>query len=214
MARLAFFQRGTMFQAANVTRGNRYPEIFAFVRSQLGADFDGRILSFGCSTGEEVITLRVYFPRAFIKGIDINPGNIATFQRWLARLPDARVAVECAGSTAGEDSSSFDAIFCMAVLRDGALSSSNADDCTRYFPFSRFAGATSDFARCLKPGGLLVIRHSNFRLCDAPAGAGFEAIMREPHKNRRGTPLFGPDNRRMTGVIYEDAVFRKTSRAP
>jgi hypothetical protein len=62
--RLAVFRPAAMFQAASVTRANRYPEIFAFVRSQLGEDFNGRILSFGCSTGEELMTLRAYFPHA------------------------------------------------------------------------------------------------------------------------------------------------------
>lgn len=207
--RLALFRRGKAFQATNVTRANRYPEIFAFVRSQLGAEFDGRILSFGCSTGEEVVTLRHYFPEAFIKGIDINPANIAAFQKALARRPDARITADCAGSTAGEADGSYDAIFCMAVLRDGALSASNVQDCTRYLPFSRFADAVSDFTRCLKPNGLLIIRHSNFRLCDAPAGAMFELLLNHPYKSRNGSPIFGPDNRLMPGVVYEDTVFRK-----
>ena len=33
--------------------------------------------------------------------------------------------------------------------------------------------AVEDFKRCLKPGGLLVIRHNNFRLCDAPVGTAY-----------------------------------------
>jgi SAM-dependent methyltransferase len=208
MKRLALF-RGGAFQAANLTRGNRYPTIFAFVRSRLGADFSGRILSFGCSTGEEVITLRLYFPGAFIKGIDINARNVAVFRKWLARMPDPRVAVECTGSTEGEDAGSYDAIFCMAVLRDSALAAHDVQDCARIFPFTRFANTVGDFARCLRPGGLLVIRHSNFRLCDAPAGAAFETVLNEPYQSQYGSPIYGPDNRLMPGVVYEDAVFRK-----
>ena len=210
--RLALSRRGTVFQAVNNTRSNRYPKIFAFVRSRLGADFDGRILSYGCSTGEEIVTLRIYFPHAFIKGIDINPENIAVFQKWLTRVPDPKVAVECADSTAGEAGGSYDAIFCMAVLRDSALVAADVQDCTRHFPFSRFARAVDDLARCLKPGGLLVIRHSNFRLCDAPAGEAFETLLRQPYEGRRRTPIFGPDNRRMPGAVYEDTVFRKKPR--
>jgi hypothetical protein len=97
----------------------------------------------------------------------------------------------------------------MAVLREPALKASSVNDCTRYFPFSRFAHAMDDFSRCLKPGGLLIVRYSNFRLCDAPAGAGFETVMRQPYKNPHNTPIFGPDNRRMPGVVYDDVVFRK-----
>ena len=67
----------------------------------------------------------------------------------------------------------------------------------------------ADFKRCLKPGGLLVIRHSNFRLCDAPAGAAFETILRvKLPDTAKKTPLFGSDNMLMSGAEYPDTVFR------
>ena len=40
--------------------------------------------------------------------------------------------------------------------------------CDHLIRFEDFARAVADFERCLKPGGLLIIRHSNFRLRDAP----------------------------------------------
>jgi len=81
---------------------------------------------------------------------------------------------------------------------------------TRYdhlIHFEDFARTIADFERCLRPGGLLVIRHSNFRLCDAPAGQGFETILQLPHDPK--TPLFGPDNRLLPNQSYPDTVFRK-----
>jgi hypothetical protein len=75
--------------------------------------------------------------------------------------------------------------------------------------FEDFARAVADFERCLKPGGLLIVRHSNFRLGDAPAGRAFETILRLT--NVPGTPLFGPDNQRLADCDYPDTVFRKTS---
>ena len=67
-----------------------------------------------------------------------------------------------------------------------------------------------DFRRCLKLDGLLVIRHSNFRVVDTPAGAGFETILRVKHQDGpKKTPIFGPDNLLMSGVDYTDTVFRK-----
>ena len=107
------------FQPYNFTGSNRYPRIFRFVQSELGRDAQVRILSFGCSTGEEVFSLRGYFPRAVIKGIDLSGGNIAVCRRRLRRKPDPGITFETAGSTSGEASSSYDAIFCMAVLRHG-----------------------------------------------------------------------------------------------
>lgn len=200
------------FQPFNDTAPDRYPRVFAFVQETLGAQSELRILSFGCSTGEEALSLRRYFPRAIIKGIDINPGNIAQARRALQRNPDAALSFVVAGSTAAEPACAYDAIFAMAVLRHGSLGEPGVTRCDRFIRFSDFAAAIADFWRCLKPGGLLVIRHSNFRLCDAPAGAGFETILsiKIPDTEKK-TPLFGPDNRLMKESEYPDMVFRKRS---
>ena len=107
------------FQPFNTTKADRYPRIFGFVQRALGADSPLNILSFGCSTGEEVFSLRRYFPRAAIKGVDINPGNIAVCRKRLARAGDASISFGVAASTAGEPVAAYDAIFCMAVLRHG-----------------------------------------------------------------------------------------------
>jgi chemotaxis methyl-accepting protein methylase len=48
------------------TAPNRYPEIFAAAVAAAAAA--RRILSFGCSTGEECVSLAEYFPKAEIIG--------------------------------------------------------------------------------------------------------------------------------------------------
>jgi hypothetical protein len=55
----------------------------------------------------------------------------------------------------------------------------------------------------------LIIRHSNFRLCDAPVGRAFETVLQLPTGAK--TPLFGPDNRLLADRGYPDTVFRKKS---
>jgi SAM-dependent methyltransferase len=200
------------FQPFNDTREDRYPRIFAFVQSRLGGECAGRLLSFGCSTGEEVFSLRRYFPRASIKGIDINPGNIAICRKRLKAAGDPGISFATAASTAEEETDSYDAIFCMAALRHGELGLSGAKSCFHLIRFEDFARTVEDFARCLKPGGLLVIRHSNFRFRDAPASAGFETILQVPYPAAK-TPIFGPDNRLMEGETYPDTVFRKALAA-
>src|SRR5581483_6848361 len=77
MMRLYWWPKRGTFQPFNDTQPDRYPAIFRFVQARLGAETPAAILSFGCATGEEVFSLRRYFPRATIKGVDINPGNIA-----------------------------------------------------------------------------------------------------------------------------------------
>jgi SAM-dependent methyltransferase len=195
------------FQPFNDTLEDRYPQIFNFVQSELGAEKKIAIMSYGCSTGDEVFSLRRYFPHATIKGIDINPGNISVCRRRLRQSPDADIAFATAHSTAAEPSGGYDAIFAMAVLRHGSLGLPGVPRCDHLIRFDAFAHVVSDFARCLKTGGLLIIRHSNFRLCDAPAGRAFETILQLP--SGPGTPLFGPDNRVLADCEYPDTVFRK-----
>jgi SAM-dependent methyltransferase len=197
------------FQPYNCTCENRYPRIFSVLQSRLGITFDGRILSFGCSTGEEVFTLRRYFPHAFIKGIDINSGNIGACMRRLTNSNDNRITFEVSDSLAREPTAAYDAILCMAVLRHGALGARGMTRCEKYIRFEEFARAVEDFARCLRPGGLLVIRHSNFRFSDAPAYRKFESILALPYSNESATPIFGPDNLLMEGEVYPDTIFRK-----
>lgn len=204
---LYFIRPKGAFQPFNDTFDDRYPRIFAFVQTELGAASEVRLLSYGCSTGDEVFSLRRYFPRATIKGVDINPGNIAVCRRRLKQSPDAKIAFASVNSTAAEPSGGYDAIFAMAVLRHGSLGQSGVTRCDHLIRFEDFARAVADFERCLKPGGLLIIRHSNFRLCDAPAGRAFETILHLATGG--GTPLFGPDNGLLPDHEYPDTVFCK-----
>src|SRR5437763_1804045 len=87
-----------LFQVNNYTLANRYPVLFRLARERLGTGPDVRLLSFGCATGEEVFTLRGYFPGAWIKGLDINPHNIAVCRQRLAENPDAKIHFELADS--------------------------------------------------------------------------------------------------------------------
>jgi SAM-dependent methyltransferase len=203
------------FQPVNNTRADRYPKIFGFVQSTLGATKKTRILSYGCSTGEEAFSLRGYFPHAVIKGIDINAANIAVCRRRLKENPDAAMSFETASSTEAEPAAAYDAIFAMAVLRHGNLGLPGVARCDHLIRFDEFARVVEDFRRCLKPDGLLVIRHSNFRLIDAPAGVAFETILCvENAKRTNKVPIFGPDNLLMAGVEYPDTVFRKVAHEP
>jgi SAM-dependent methyltransferase len=195
------------FQIDRTTMEDRYPEIFGQVRSALGADIEGRILSFGCATGEEVFTLRRYFPRAQIKGIDINPGNIAACRRRLAAEGDPGLSFGIGASMESEPGNAYDAIFCMAVLRHGDLARPGTRRCDHLVRFDDFARIVADFERCLKPGGLLAIRFSNFLVADTPSAEKLEVVLALP--GPAGTPVFGPDNRLIPGARNGEALFRK-----
>src|SRR6185312_10759201 len=94
------------FQPYAHTAPDRYPWLFRFAAEQLGDGADRRLLSFGCSRGDEVVSLRRHFPSAFIKGLDISPRNIAACRK--RGITRAEFAV--ASSTEEETEATYDAV--------------------------------------------------------------------------------------------------------
>ncbi|WP_209435976.1 class I SAM-dependent methyltransferase [Paracidovorax oryzae] len=198
-----------LFQDYGTTSSDRYPHLFAFVQQAMAGTAAPRLLSFGCSTGEEVASLRDYFPDATITGLDIHSGHIAVCRQRLQQRPDPGMRFLVAGSTAGEAEAAYDAIFCLAVLRRGDLAMHRGTRCDHLIRFEDFDAQLQDFARCLRPGGLLVLRHANFRMRDATAARWFDLALRVPTAARADTPLFGRDNRRLPDQADDEAVFRR-----
>jgi SAM-dependent methyltransferase len=200
------------FQPYYYTLPDRYPWLFGFAATRIGSRPDLRILSFGCSRGEEVFSLRKYFPSAAtIKGIDINPRNIA---RCLARAraeSPANVTFEVAATTEVEPTGSYDAIFCLAVLCNGDLTTSNAQRSDPLLHFERFDRMIGDFARCLKPGGLLLLHTTNFRFCDTAVAGDFDVVYEADPKHLALDVLFDRHNRLMSGERerYRAVAFEK-----
>jgi SAM-dependent methyltransferase len=199
------------YQTYSYTRADRYPWLFEFAAARLESRGMLKILSFGCSRGDEVFSLRRYFPTAALKGIDVNPRNI---DRCLARLraeKPTNMTFAIAATTAGEATSSYDAIFCLAVLVNGDLTTSGARRSDPVFHFERFDRQVTDFARCLKPGGLLVLHTTNFRFCDTAVAENFDVVLEADPANLAPDVLFDRDNRVMEGERqrYRAVVFQK-----
>lgn len=190
-----------LFQPFGTTSEDRYPGIFSFLQDTLGADSDLRLLSFGCSTGEEVRSLARRFPNATIKGLDISPERIAQCR---ALCVDDRTTFEVADTTAAEDDARYDVVFAMAVFRDPRLGKRRADD-RRIRAFAKFELAVADLARTVKPGGYLALRHANFHFTDTAVSNGFDRVQQAPNRtekfDRAGKPLLAQD--------AEGTVFRK-----
>ncbi len=197
------------FQPFNHTLADRYPWLFSFARESLGDGPDRRLLSFGCSVGEEVFSLRRHFPAAWIKGIDIDPRNVAECRLRARRFGLTNADFAIGDSTAGEAAQSYDAIFCLAVLCNGNLTASGAERCDPVLNFATFERMVEDFARCLRPGGLLCLVATNFRFCDTRIAAGFDVVLEIEPALLPPDVLFDRDNRLMKGVHYSEAVFRK-----
>jgi len=201
------------FQPYNHTLPNRYPWLFQFARMCLGNKQGLRILSFGCSRGEEVFSLRSYFPDAAIKGIDIDPRNIAYCLARARRGESAGVTFAAAATTEAEREESYDAIVCLAVLCHGDLTATGARHCDPLLRFEDFERMVADFARCLKPGGLLLLHATNFRFCDTSTSRNFDPVLEADPGQLAPDALFDRDNKLMEGLQYRAVAFRKRGLA-
>ena len=195
-----------LHQLSNKTKLDRYPEIFAAVASSMGAEGSLKILSFGCSTGEEVATLGNYFPRAQIVGVDINPGNVKSAARLFG---NSRFEFLLSESQSTAARSPFDVIFCMAVLQRTqmkyvAIGSSGS----KIYSFEQFSQQIDEFDRWLAPGGLLVLYNCNYRFCDCALAERYE-VLPTPRGLDLGRPKFDRAGFRFAVNDYEEIVFRK-----
>ncbi len=200
-----------LFQPDNFTLPDRYPDLFRLAAREIGDGPGKQILSFGCSTGEEVFALRGYFPTARITGLDINRHNITVCKRTLSQRPDSAISFRIAGSAVDEGEGAYDAIFCMAVFRHGSLTGDVAKErCDDLIRFADFDNATANLAKSLKDGGLLFIENSNFRFCDTHAYRHFDVVdapAGEPRDAARRP--YDRQNRLIPGPAYRDVAFRK-----
>jgi SAM-dependent methyltransferase len=204
-------RRRGVHQYSHATANDRYPALFKAVAG-LTVSSDGtarRILSFGCSTGEECATLAKYFPDSEVLGADISPRVLRKAARRWGKLKRLQFI-----STQNLFSSSqtFDVVFAMSVLcrhRD----TKNALRCDEVYPFSHFEKTVNDLALLVRRGGLLVIFNSNYRFEDTALAGQFESIrfeecIEDRVMNNR-VRLFHPDGRIMHDQSLCDFVFRR-----
>ena len=141
-------QGDLLMQWSSATFSDRYPEYFVALQDELTGVERPRILSFGCSTGEEVFSLRDYFPDAELTGVDINSHSIAVAKANLARRANkAGISFCCAGSLDDLPAGHYDAICAMAVLRHGKLTRLRPASCAAHLSFEKVELAMAGLIR-------------------------------------------------------------------
>ena len=148
------------------TSANRYPRIFRFVSSLARDTAELKILSFGCSTDLEVISLRAdYFPLARIDGTDLEPERLARARELdHGGRSDFLLPTEMGDRT-------YDVIFAMSVL---CLlpHKSHAE-----LPFEKFDGAVRTIDSYLKPGGILACYNLQYHLEESGVGQRYTPLI-------------------------------------
>ena len=202
--------RGThVLQPYPTTSADRYPEVFTAISAHLWEIERPTILSYGCSDGSEVRSLRRWFPQATIVGLDPNGRMIQLARAYQAIHPDPHVRFIEADSPLALGDMRFDAILAMAVFRHGDLERLQPPDCAQILPFRRFAETVTLLDQCLKPGGWLSIWNAHFRFSDTALAGSYDARSLTSTREDPLTLLYGADDRRIAGASYSDAVFRK-----
>lgn len=192
---------GEVHQTTPYTCEDRYPELFDLA-ARVAPDAR-RILSFGCSTGEELVALRRRFPEAEIVGSEINSRSRRIARRRVEEDPRTLVVKHDAVS------GMFDVIFALAVLQrePHKIAEMEVVDLSPHYPHQRFDAAACDLARMLKPGGLLCVANAHYRIEDSSVAGQFEPTAESPVMEG---PIFGPDGRRLDGATGR-TVFRKVA---
>jgi ubiquinone/menaquinone biosynthesis C-methylase UbiE len=161
-------------QLTSTTHNDRYPDLFEATRDQL-VHITGesiKILSYGCSTGEECFSLRKYFPDANILGVDINKQNLKIAE---SKNRDRRITFQFSNYENIERGGLYTLIYCMSVLCRWE-DTKDLEDCSRIYTFEKFEETADHLAGQLLPGGLLVIYNSNFRFEETKTFRDFEIV--------------------------------------
>lgn len=192
------------YQNNIATSHNRYPKIFALCKKyhmEKLSDRRPNILSFGCATGEECLTLAEYFPSATILGVDTDQGLL---DKCNEKNTYPNVSFAISNSEDIKKKGPFDIVFCMSVLcRWGSDSNSNTA-CS----FPKFQRIIGELDKLLAKYGLLVIYNSSFMFSDSSIYHKYK-VLQDPEIDSGFVTMFDKNGNKVSRRLYKDSIFIK-----
>jgi hypothetical protein len=168
-------------QESTWTANNRYPGIFRTVQGRVaqtkGPELGGaslKILSFGCSSGNEISTLRSYFPEATIYGCDVNEAVL--HQASQALMLDEAVLFRSTPENIRRNGP-YDLVFAMSVLcRFPESRSPDLLNLSKFYSFNKFADGVGELTENLSEGGIICLYNLNYSFGDLAISKNFRQI--------------------------------------
>ncbi|EGF93760.1 hypothetical protein ABI_22020 [Asticcacaulis biprosthecium C19] len=138
----------------------------------LGRDRPLRILSFGCSSGEECLDAADIFPNAIIKGVELDD---KAFEK-AATISHDRISIEKSTYEAIFAGGPYDlilgmSVFCRYPLPKGVV---NIKD---VYKFGLFIDTINLLHDVLKPGGLMCLYNSMYFFDDCPVSMDYVPLV-------------------------------------
>jgi 2-polyprenyl-3-methyl-5-hydroxy-6-metoxy-1,4-benzoquinol methylase len=205
---LQIFYSKNVHQTTPLTYMNRYPKIFSTCRDFYHSKQDIKILSYGCSTGEEVMTLRHYFPNATIVGAEINKLSLEICNK----LPiDDKISFIYSDPKEIEKHGPFDAIFCMAVLqrKPHYIAEKGIKSLKKIYPFEKFEQQILELDKLLNPNGLLIVHYTQYSLNDTSIAPKYKAYS-NCNQDDYSSPVFDRESNIITNPGSQNSIYVKS----
>jgi len=178
-------------QISHATSFDRYPDEYIAVAMKLSNIKTPRLLSFGCSTGREAVTLaKKYFPHGSVYGVDIDNQTLAEAEAYAKEelTMEGRLVTFFNGlNTPIQEFGPYDAIFANSVLCrnpvkekgciiNGRVTSCSISRFSEIYPFETFDSTIARLDSSLAVGGVLAIVNSNYEFTDSIISQRYEPL--------------------------------------